>query len=494
MKNVQTAISQRPFLFLLLIPCLSVVMHWRIFTTDLMGIHLWRQSETQINIQNFYRHDFNIMNPRNNSFNGGRDNIMRYEFPIMQWSIALVHKLFGESIAITRICMFLIGLWGVLGVYFMIKELFKDAFLGVVGAWAFNFSPVFYYYTMNPLPDVFALCSTLWAIGFFFRFYNSGQNKDAWLSAFFLSLATLAKLPYVIFGIMLAAYILIRLFKNGIKEVPKFFKIGLIYLVLLLPPFLWYKWVIPTWGTNGVLTGFFDNKIPLSKSIEILQFHFQETLPVLLLNQAAIPFFIFGLFFMFKNKVLKTEKGLIWAAIGLTIMTYFLFELNMIDTVHDYYMMPFLPILFVLIVYGFKKMWLLHRMSRWAAIGLLILLPFFAFKAVNNFWSIEKSYFNEDLMQNKETLRNLVPNDEKCIMLNDVSTYVFSYLINKQGYIFQDDYLPMPWIEDMVKNNHVHYMYSDSRKVDGSPEFQPFVESIIFEKGTMKVFKLKSLK
>ena len=97
-------------------------------------------------------------------------------------------------------------------------------------------------------------------------------------------------------------------------------------------------------------------------------------------------------------------------------------------------------------------------------------------------------------MRNKETLRNLVPNDEKCIMLNDVSTYVFSYLIDKQGYIFQDDYLPMAWIEDMVKNNHVHYMYSDSRKVDGSPEFQPFVESIIFEKGTMKVFKLKSLK
>ena len=494
MKNGQSYIAAHPYLFLLLIPCISMAMHWRIFTTDLMGIHLWRQSETQINIQNFYRHDFNIMNPRNNSFNGGRDNIMRYEFPIMQWSIAAAHKLFGESIAITRICMFLIGLWGVFGMFFMIKHVFRDTFLGVVGAWAFNFSPVFYYYTMNPLPDVFALCSTLWAIGFFFRYCHSEKNQDAFLSAFFLSLATLAKLPYVILGIMLGAYILIRLFKNGAKELPNTLKLGLIYLVLLLPAFFWYKWVIPSWGTNGVLTGFMENKIPLSKSIEILKFHYEETLPRLLLNKANIPFFVLGIFFMLKNKLLATEKGLIWAAMGLTVTAYFLFELNMIDIVHDYYLMPFLPILFVLIVYGFKKMWTLHPIGSLAAIGLLCLSPVLAFRAVNKYWSIEKSYVNEDLMRNKDALRKLVPNDEKCIILNDVSSYIFSYQIDKQGFIFQDDHLPMLWIDDMVKNYNVHYMYSDSRKVDGSPEFQPFVDSLIFERGTIKVFKLKALK
>ena len=97
-------------------------------------------------------------------------------------------------------------------------------------------------------------------------------------------------------------------------------------------------------------------------------------------------------------------------------------------------------------------------------------------------------------MRNKDALRKLVPNDEKCIILNDVSTYIFSYQIDKQGFIFQDDHLPMLWIDDMVKNYNVHYMYSDSRKVDGSPEFQPFVDSLIFERGTIKVFKLKALK
>ena len=494
MKNVQTAINKQPFLFLLLIPCISMVMHWRIFTTDLMGIHLWRQSQTEINIQNFYRHDFNIMNPRNNSVNGGSDNIKRFEFPIMQWLVAVPHKIFGESIAITRISMFFIGLWGVLGMFFLIKYLFKDTFSAVVGAWIFNFSPLFYYYTMNPLPDVFALCSSLWAMAFFFKFYETEKNRDALLSAFFLSLATLAKLPYVIFGAMVGAYILIQLFKNGTKTIKPSLKLAAFYVVLLLPAFFWYKWVIPTWGENGVLKGVLDNKIPLSKSIEILKFHYEQTLHYLLLTKAGIPFFVLGIFFMLKNKILKTEKGLMMAATGLAVIAYFLFEINMIDIVHDYYMMPFLAVLPIITTYGFKKIYPLHWTTQILSFLLICALPVLAFRAVNNYWSIEKSYINSDLILYKDELRRLVPNDEKCIILNDVSNYIFSYQIDKQGHIFQNDDLPMPWIEDMIKRFNVRYMYSDSRKVDGNPEFKAFVESTIFERGTIKVFKFKPLK
>ena len=214
--NLKNSINKHALLFFLLIPLVSTVLHWRIFTTDLMGVHLWRQSQTAINIQNFYRHDFNIMNPRNNSFNGGRDNIMRFEFPIMQWLVAAAHKIFGESIAITRISMFVLGILGVLGVYFLLKWLWNDKIVALLGAWAFNFSPVFYYYTMNPLPDVFALCSTIWAMAFFFRYLKTAQYSAILLSALFLAIATLAKLPYIIFGSMVGIYVLQQLVKKGL--------------------------------------------------------------------------------------------------------------------------------------------------------------------------------------------------------------------------------------------------------------------------------------
>ena len=197
---------------------------------------------------------------------------------------------------------------------------------------------------------------------------------------------------------------------------------------------------------------------------------------------------------MVKNKTLKTERGLIIASMGLAGIAYFLFELNMIDTVHDYYMMPFLPPLFILVVYGFKRLSTINFTTSNISILLILVLPIFAFKSVDNYWSIEKSYFNRDVLINKEELRKLIPNSEKCIILNDKSTYVFSYFIDKQGFIFWDDTLPTGWIEDMIQNYNVHYMYSDSRRVDTSLEFQQLIDSIIFEQGTVKVFKLKNIK
>lgn len=43
----------------------------------------------------------------------------------------------------------------------------------------------------------------------------------------------------------------------------------------------------------------------------------------------------------------------------------------------------------------------------------------------------------------------------------------------------------------MIKNYNVEYMYSDSREVDESLEFQQYVNQLILEAGTIKVFELK---
>ncbi len=197
-------------LLFLIIPIVSFFMHYSIFEKELTGVHVWRQSVTEINIQNFYRHDFNILNPRVNNIDGGNfgHGIDRLEFPLMQWLIAGVHKVFGEKILISRICLFVIGLFGVWGMFNLLKNIFKDEFLSLLGAWAFNFSPVFYYYTMNPIPDNFALCMAIWGLSYFFKHLNNQKLRDVIFSAFFLMLAALTKLPFVIFGIAPAIFVL----------------------------------------------------------------------------------------------------------------------------------------------------------------------------------------------------------------------------------------------------------------------------------------------
>jgi len=66
---------------------IQLVMHFNHFTADLVGVHVWRQTQTQATIDSFYTEDFNILNPRK-LCRGEGDGIHRREFPLLQWTIA----------------------------------------------------------------------------------------------------------------------------------------------------------------------------------------------------------------------------------------------------------------------------------------------------------------------------------------------------------------------------------------------------------------------
>jgi 4-amino-4-deoxy-L-arabinose transferase-like glycosyltransferase len=243
-----------------LLPVLSLAMHWRIFSTDLIGVHLWRQSQTQLNIQNFYRQDFNILHPRVNVTNRAASTLYRYEFPLMQWCVAALYQGLGESVFITRVCMFLLGLCTVYGVYFLIRELFNDREIALLTAWAFNFSPVFYYYTMNPIPDNLALCAVVWGLGWFFRFRQRPSIGAAIGSALGLAVAAAAKLPFILLYATPGWFLLQQIRRQGLRHAAYWLGIAAIFALLLFPALLWYALVMPEWDGNGVLYGIFDNQ------------------------------------------------------------------------------------------------------------------------------------------------------------------------------------------------------------------------------------------
>ena len=153
---------------LLSIVIISFIMHYKHFSKDLISIHSWRQTQTQTTINNFYEEDMNILNPRRND-RGNGDGIFRMEFPLMQWLVAGSYYVFGKSVLVTRLFMFGIGLLSVFGMYKLLLILFKKELLAIIGAWAFNFSPSFFYYTINPLPDNLALCCAIWGLVLFFK-------------------------------------------------------------------------------------------------------------------------------------------------------------------------------------------------------------------------------------------------------------------------------------------------------------------------------------
>jgi len=463
-------------------------MHFHVFKLDLVGIHVWRQTQTQSTIENFYKEDFNILNPRINN-RGDGNGIFRMEFPVMQWVFACFYKIFGNHVIITRILSFIIGVFSLWGIYLLLFNIFKRPLIALLGAWCFNFSPVFYYYTMNPMPDNLALCSSVYSLAFFFKWIDSRKYFYIVLSAFFISLGVLAKLPFIVFVGGIIAYLIMNLKRTGIGNT---IKACFIFIGFLLAPAVWYIKVVGTWQGNGIVKGILAaNKNDIANLIDILQGNLISTLPELLINYGSLLFFLAGLGVLFFYKKYKSNLFPILFFGGISVLFYFFFEMNMITTVHDYYMFPFLPLIFVIVAYGAEKL-VSHskravRTIAWAA---LCTLPFTAYLRINHRWNTIDPGFNSNLLVYKEGLRSAVPNNELCVAGNDESTYIFFYYINKKGWAFDNDNLDGSSLKMMIYKG-ARYLYTDSKKIAGDSAIRSCINKLVLQRGDINVYELK---
>lgn len=463
----------------------SFLLHFQQLHKDLIGIHVWRQTQTQWNTVNFYRHDMNILNPRTSTFDKNGSDISRFEFPIMQWLVALVMKIFGDAIIVTRLCYFTVGIFASLGMYRILKLLTGHFMGSIFGAWAFIFSPVFFFYTINPLPDIFALFAAIWFVYYFFKFSNTKQLSYLVYSAIFLMLAGFAKLQYLLFAAVTFLYFI----KNYNKQLT--YKIMLIYLVGILPVAAWYIYVIPSWGDNGILFGVFRN-FDSEKYNAILEYHLKIMFPDMLMNEMTTYVFQLGCFFVFfYRRFWKVEFWMLFMG-ALACIAYWLLELNMIDTFHDYYMMPFLPFLYIVIGYGFVCLWRRGFIFKIIALLFVVTTPSITYHATKDLWSIEKSYHNPDLFIYQQDLKNAVPTESKCFMAKSTNPYVLPYLIDKRGYLWYCDTYPAADLRLLIDEKQVKYMYCTVRTIDSAADIQPFLKRLILQRGSVKVWELQT--
>ena len=477
--------SFKHFVFSLIV-LVSVSMHFRHFSKDLMSIHVWRQTQTQSTIRNFYEEDMNILNPRRNA-RGDGDGIFRMEFPLMQWLVAVSYIIFGDHLLVTRLFMFIIGLFSVLAMYQLVFNLFNNQKMALIAAWAFNFSPSFYYYTINPIPDNLALCFALWGMSYFFYWYRK-KNTGLIISGFLLGLAALCKLPFILYFSVPFIYFSSKIYTDTNK-------IGLTIKALSLLawaifPLCWYMWVIPHWQGNGIVHGGFGSQFDLVTFFNYLQFNFLSTLPELLLNYGAVPFFLAGFYFLFKHQSYNKDPFVLLAVWGAVLLAYFVFEVNMIAKIHDYYLFPFYPLLFILVSYGAYYLLLSKgRFFRHLSVILLLILPITAHLRMADRWSLDRPGFNRDLWTYKQALQEAVPDDALVVVGNDISQYISFYYINKKGWCFYKDELNASKLRSMIEKGAT-YLYSDSRTIDTNKTILPFLDSLVLEKGSVRVFHL----
>ena len=485
MNKLQQIINYRwfPYVFFIIAIGISVFQHYRIFSLDFIGYHTWRQTQTQTVIQNFAFEDFNILNPRLNDF-GTPDRIYRMEFPLAQWLIACLYKIFGNHLVITRLFFFITTLFSMIGIYLIILKLTRQKIIALLIAWFFLFSPIIYYYSVNPIPDNLALCLGIWAIFYWVSFLQTETITYFLVSCLFLSLSIAIKLPFIVFGGMYLSKLIN--FENYKKINIRFF---IIPFLISLPALLWYVSVIGTWQGNNVVIGMFGNQTSLLNLLDIFQFNLISTLPELLINYATFPLFIIGSYYVIKNINYTNRIHFSFASIGMLCILYFLFELNMIDKVHDYYLFPFLPLLFIIIGFGLHKIFEV-KFSKWKYLVILsfIICPITAYLRCNTRWNLYKPGFEKEYLFSKNILQQTIKKSEKIMVYGDDSKSIVLYFLNRKGWCYYENNITQKNFLDNIKQGACYFVTDCN--VDTNSVIQTHLSKLIYKKGNLQLYRI----
>ncbi|MFM1875896.1 MAG: hypothetical protein RL266_1633 [Bacteroidota bacterium] len=466
---------------------LSAVLHWQVWQKDIMGIHAWRQTQTMTVVENFAFEDMNILNPRINA-RGDGDGIFRMEFPLMQWCFAWSYKWFGPHLIIPRILSFLIFLGSLVGFYRLLREYLLSEWMSAIGSWCFAWSPVLFYYSVNPLPDNLALCCGIWSLAFLKRHQRNRSTTSLIGFATFLSLATAVKLPFIVFG---AGYLPLFFEQMKLKGWKRSLLDAGSVLLIMLPSLGWYAWVIPQW-TNVALIGGVgaEEAFDLPYAINNIWGVAHSFIPELFINYGSLVFFVAGVFAFFqtKNRVDRYRMELI---VFVFVLLYYLYEVNMIGLAHDYYLFPFVPFLFLVVTAGVDT--ILSNSRKWfKAVGYLalIIIPITAYLRSEGRWS---PMGNEGiLLKHKTELRDLVSDDALVVVGNDPSSFIYLYHLGKNGWTFEQNWLTAEQLSEYVSRG-ARFLYSNTEFVEREISLHPFLDEAIFKKDGIVVYPLKPI-
>ncbi len=474
-------------ILLLSIFALSFLLHFRIFSTDIVGPHAWRQTATQITIDCFFEEDNNILHPKIYA-RGTGDGIRLAEFPLMQWTVAQTYYIIGQSIFATRVVCFAIGLFAILGFYMLLKLLTRNKYVVISGAVLFSSSPLFYYYMINPLPDLLALCAAVWSMYFYLKAAHASKPYLYYLGTAALSIAILCKLPYIIFaGVPLGILINVVREKQNRAHIVTLLLSGL----LVTPAVLWYAKVLPQMTWNPAMAGIFSDTKEGHPLLESLTGNLISLLPELYLNYAAVPLFLVGLFILVKQRMKLLRRHLPFTITGILTLLYFFYEINLISTVHDYYMLPFLPLLFLIAARGFQE--LLESKSkaiRIACIVMVLATPITAYLRIDTRWNTQGPGFPSDWLTYRNELRTAVPDSSLVIMGSDMTQCIMPYYMHKRGWTYVDYELTKENLELYVRQG-AEYLYTDCTRTLQDTTLHPLLGEEIKVCGSVHVFSLK---
>jgi len=322
--------------------------------------HNWRQALTAMIARNFYESEPNVLYPKIDMA-GNQTGIIGSEFPFYNYLIYLFSCAFGYAHWYGRIINLFVSSIGIYAFYLLIKN-FCSAKI------AFNasiilLSSLWFAFSRKIMPDTFSV--SLVIIGLYYCYSYLTKGSIVHLIWFFLfsTLGVLCKIP----ALSLMSVLAILLFAKGLVPARRIIVLSVAaigFALVCLWYFYWVPYLVNTYHYQLYFPyGFSEGLrqiIPLWAEF-LKKFYFDS-----LLSYAALPFLLAGIYFIIK----EGSACLKWGILLITgVFLLFTLKTGAVFPLHNYYIIPFAPVLALLAGYGLSK---LHNRYLYVALGIIV--------------------------------------------------------------------------------------------------------------------------
>ncbi len=338
---------------------LYLILNYKYLLDYPTGLHFIRQTDSISFILYYFHQDtFNFFDVGNLSlaFKDGRASC---EFPILYYFFYLLFKCIGVHFELIRWSSLILS---ATSIYFLLNAAFyvlRNMYLSIICVLLVISSSVYRYYSVNFLPDSFALSFVFIGLYHLIRFDMQSKRASFYLMFFFFTIASLLKIYY---GIYLAGVVAVFFLVN--REIfRRSIAIASVCVILILA---WYVFSI-FYNTRNHTEYYLTHALPIwqmtkAEVLKTFTVIWEYWYPKYYLPTMFHLFLIIAIIIILRIKKVSglsyfNQKLLLICFVGFLLYGLIFFR-QFRD--HDYYFLPILPLLFILTVDGTSKLLDLH--------------------------------------------------------------------------------------------------------------------------------------
>lgn len=393
--------------------------------------HAWRQTITLGVARNYLEIDPNFFHPRT-VLCDSRAGILAQEFPLFNYAIAMLWKVFGTQSWVFRIFSLLVAS---VGLFYFSKV--ARRFTGEKGALyatvIFGVSVAFMY-ARKGMPDVFAVSLALIGVEYGWRYLEEKKSAQLGLFVFFAALGMLCKMPASCVMGLLAAPLMTgdadRLSKS------RFVGAGVLAVATMGAwYFVWVPWSekvhqFPLFYPTSIAEGW--QQLVAMKDDTIARFY-----PIALTSRLAFLFCLVGLVWMFW----KVNKPLMWAFAGSSaLLIGLMLKAGGTFSGHVYYIIPYVPTMALLAGYGLAEV----IKNQWLQLALLMAI------AIEAIAEHKRDFFipwqEQKYLKLEKIVDQYVPKDDRILVNNLEGCPKMMYFAHRRGWTVTDRMKDSSWV------------------------------------------------